>query len=238
MNYDPRYTKVKVPGAKKIWLVLGAFYFVCIIAIVYIWLYYNKNNEETENGLLETKNSTDAVIKDQLDTVSEFGGKKIGELVDHMVKSARPDEETKSDTSSFVKDQLDTVSEFGGKKIGELVDHMVKSARPNDEEKAREEAEAAARRARERKISELKQRKKQVDSKIAAADSRHRMATRTVPITPVFETTDSDSTRRISAQQKALKEKLRSEADEAGQELRKLQIERQHIIHEISKLEK
>ena len=238
MSYDPRYTKVKVPGAKKIWLVLGAFYFVCIIAIVYIWLYYNKNNEETENGLLETKNSTDAVIKDQLDTVSEFGGKKIGELVDHMVKSARPDEETKSDTSSFVKDQLDTVSEFGGKKIGELVDHMVKSARPNDEEKAREEAEAAARRARERRLSELKQRKKQLDSKIAAADSRHRMATRTVPITPVFETTDSDSTRRISAQQRALKEKLRNEADNAGQELRKLQIERQHIIHEISKLEK
>ena len=238
MTYDPRYKKVKMSGAKRLWIVLGAFYFVCIIAIIYIWLYYNKNIVETENDLLETKNSTDAVIKAPLDTVSEFGGKKIGELVDHMVKSARPEEESKTDASSFVKAPLDTVSEFGGKKIGGLVDHMVKSAQPDDEEKAREEAEAAARRARERKLSELKQRKKQLDSKIAAADSRHRMATRTVPMTPVFETTDSDSTRRISAQQMALKEKLRNDADNAGQELRKLQIERQHIIHEISKLEK
>ena len=228
---------MKMSGAKKLWLVLAAFYFVCIIAIVYIWLYYNKNIPKTESDLLETENSADAIIKDQLDTVSEFGEKKIGELVDHMVKSARPEEESKTDASSFVKDQLDTVSEFGGKKIGGLVDHMVKSARPDDEEKAREEAEAAARRARERKLSELKQRKKQLDSKIAAADSRHRTATRTVPMTPVFETTDSDSTRRISAQQMALKEKLRNDADNAGQELRKLQIERQHIIHEISKLE-
>ena len=198
MTYDPRYNKVKTPGAKKLWLILGAFYFVCIVAIVYIWLYYDKNIVETESSLLEKPNNTDTVVNDSLDTVSEFGGKKIGELAEQMVKSARPD----------------------------------------DEEKAREEAEAAARRARERKLSELKQRKKQLDSKIAAADSRHRTATRTVQITPVFETTDSDSTRRISAQQKALKEKLRSDADNAGQELRKLQIERQHIIHEISKLEK
>ena len=198
MTYDPRYKKVKMSGAKKLWLVLAAFYFVCIIAIVYIWLYYNKKILKTESDLLETENSADAVVKEQLDTVSEFGGEKIGELVDHMVKSARPD----------------------------------------DEEKAREEAEAAARRARERKISELKQRKQQLDSKIAAADSRHRAATRTVPMTPVFETTDSDATRRISAQQTALKEKLRSDADNAGHELRKLQIERQHIIHQISKLEK
>ena len=198
MTYDPRSKKVKAPGNKRLWLVLVAFYFVCIIAIVYIWLYYNKNILKTESDLLETENSADAVVKEQLDTVSEFGGEKIGELEDHMVKSARPD----------------------------------------DEEKAREEAEAAARRARERKISELKQRKKQLDSKIAAADSRHRAATRTVPMTPVFETSDSDATRRISAQQTALKEKLRSDADNAGQELRKLQIERQHIIHQISKLEK
>ena len=198
MTYDPRYNKVKKSGTKKLWLILGAFYFVCIVAIVYIWLYYNRNILETGNSLLEDKNSTDAVENDQLDTVSKFGGKKIGELVDHMIKSARPEEE----------------------------------------EKAREEAEAAARRARERKLSELKQRKKQLDSKIDAADSRHRTATRTVPITPVFETSDSESVRRISAQQKALKEKLRIEADNAGKELRKLQLERQHIIHEISKLEK
>ena len=198
MTYDPRYKKMKMSGAKKLWLVLVAFYFVCIIAIVYIWLYYNKNIQKTESDLLETENSADAVIKDQLDTISEFGGKKIGELAEHMVEGARQ----------------------------------------NDEKRIREEAEAAARMARERKLSELKQRKKQLDSKIAAADSRHRAATRTVPMTPVFETTDSDATRRISAQQMALKEKLRSDADNAAQELRKLKIERQHIIHEISKLEK
>ena len=238
MTYDPRYKKMKMSGAKKLWLVLAAFYFVCIIAIVYIWLYYNKNIQKTESDLLETENSADAIIKDQLDTVSEIGGKKIGELVDHMVKSARPEEETKTDTSSFVKAPLVTISEFGGKKIGELAEHMVEGARQNDEKRIREEAEAAARRALERKLSELKQRKKLLDSKIAAADSRHRAATRTVPMTPVFETTDSDATRRISAQQMALKEKLRNDADNAGQELRKLQIERQHIIHEISKLEK
>ena len=225
-------------GASRLWIVLGAFYIVCIIAIVYIWLYYNKNIQKTESDLLETENSADAVIKDQLDTVSEFGGKKIGGLVERMVKSARPGEESQTDTSSFVKAPLDTVSEFGGKKIGELAEHMAKSARQDDEKRIREEAEAAARRARERKLSELKQRKKLLESKIAAADSRHRTATRTVPITPVFETTDSDSTRRISAQQMALKEKLRNDADNAAQELRKLQIERQHIIHEISKLEK
>ena len=204
----------------------------------YIWLYYNKNIPKTESNLLETENSADAIIKDQLDTVSEFGGKKIGEFVDHMVKSARPEDETKTDTSSFVKAPLVTISEFGGKKIGEIAEYMVEGARQNDEKRIREEAEAAARRARERKLSELKQRKKLLDSKIAAADSRHRAATRTVPMTPVFETTDSDATRRISAQQMALKEKLRSDADNAAQELRKLKIERQHIIHEISKLEK
>ena len=198
MSHDPRYTKVKEPGAKILLIILGLFYTGCIIAVVWVWLAHKRDIEEAKKALLETKKQTDSVITKHLDTVSEFGGEKIGELVDHMVKSARPD----------------------------------------DEEKAREEAEAAARRARERKLSELKQRKKQLDSKIAAADSRHRMATRTVPITPVFETTDSDSTRRISAQQRALKEKLRSEADDAGQEMRKLQIERQHIIHEISRLEK
>ncbi|MBR5026588.1 MAG: hypothetical protein IKX48_16115 [Victivallales bacterium] len=238
MSYDPRYKKVKASGAKIPWIVLGIFNVICIIAIVYIWHIYSGKIWETENGLLKSKKSTDAVINDQPDTVGEIGGKTVYKLVDDMIQFARPEEETKPKTSTFVKEQLDTVSEIGGEKIGGLVDHMVKSARPNEEEKAREEAEAAARRARERKLSELKQRKKQLDSKIAAADSRHRMATRTVPITPVFETTDSDSTRRISAQQKALKEKLRSEADEAGQKLRKLQIERQHIIHEISKLEK
>ena len=100
MTYDPRYKKMKMSGAKKLWLVLAAFYFVCIIAIVYIWLYYNKNIPKTESDLLETENSADAVIKDQLDTVSEFGGKKIGELVDHMVKSASPGEESQTDTSS------------------------------------------------------------------------------------------------------------------------------------------
>ena len=238
MTYDPRYKKMKMSGAKKLWLVLVAFYFVCIIAIVYIWLYYNKNIPKTESDLLETENSADAVIKNQLDTVSEIGGKKIGGLVDHMVKSASPGEESQTDTSSFLKAPLDTVSEFGGKKIGELAEHMVEGARQNDEKRIREEAEAAARRVRERKLSELKQRKKLLESKIAAADSRHRTATRTVPMTPVFETTDSDATRRISAQQMALKEKLRSDADNAAQELRKLKIERQHIIHEISKLEK
>ena len=238
MSYDPRYKKVKASGAKIPWIVLGILNVICMIAIVYIWHIYSGKIFEAGNGLLKSKKSTDVVIKDQPDTVGENGGETVYNLVDDMIQFARPEEETKTKTSSFVKDQLDTVSEFGGEKIGELVDHMVKSARPNDEEKAREEAEAAARRARERKLSELKQRKKQLDSKIAAADSRHRMATRTVPFTPVFETTDSDSTRRISAQQRALKEKLRSEADEAGQELRKLQIERQHIIHEISKLEK
>ena len=122
MTYDPRYKKMKMSGAKKLWLVLVAFYFVCIIAIVYIWLYYNKNIQKTESDLLETENSADAIIKDQLDTDSEFGGKKIGELVDHMVKSARPEEESQTDTSSFVKDRLDTVYEFGGKKIGELAE--------------------------------------------------------------------------------------------------------------------
>ena len=238
MTYDPRYKKMKMSGAKKLWLVLAAFYIVCIIAIVYIWLYYNKNIPKTESDLLETENSADAVIKNQLDTVSEIGGKKIGGLVDHMVKSASPGEESQTDTSSFLKAPLDTVSEFGGKKIGELAEHMVEGARQNDEKRIREEAEAAARRVRERKLSELKQRKKLLESKIAAADSRHRTATRTVPMTPVFETTDSDATRRISAQQMALKEKLRSDADNAAQELRKLKIERQHIIHEISKLEK
>lgn len=198
MSYDPRYTKVKIPGAKILLIILCMFYTGCIIAVVWVWLAHKRDIEETEKALLETKKQTDTVLSKHLDTVSEFGGEKIGELVDHMVKSARPD----------------------------------------DEEKACEEAEAAARRARERKISELKQRKKQLDSKIAAADSRHRAATRTVPMTPVFETSDSDATRRISAQQTALKEKLRNDADNAGQELRKLQIERQHIIHQISKLEK
>ena len=198
MTYDPRYKKVKVPGAKILLIILGLFYTGCVIAVIWIWLAHNRNIKETEKALLENKKHTDTVLTKHLDTVSEFGGKKIGELVEHMAKSARPDEE----------------------------------------EKAREEAEAAARRARERRLSELKQRKKQLDAEIAAADSRHRTATRSVPITPVFETTDSDSIRRISAQQKALKEKLRNEADDAGQELRKLQIERQHIIHEINKLEK
>ena len=67
MTYDPRYKKVKMSGAKRLWIVLGAFYFVCIIAIVYIWLYYNKNILETENSLFETKNSTDDVIKETLE---------------------------------------------------------------------------------------------------------------------------------------------------------------------------
>ncbi len=118
MTYDPRYKKVKAPGTKRLWLVLAAFYFVCIIAIVYIWLYYNKNIPKAESDLLENENSADAVIRDQLDTVSEYGGKKIGGLVERMVKSTRPEEESQTDTSSFVKAPLVTISEFGGKKIG------------------------------------------------------------------------------------------------------------------------
>jgi hypothetical protein len=238
MSYELRNKKKKSSRSTILCIILGIAYLVFGIAIVCIWLFYNRTIKDAQDAFLETDESEELVIKDGLDTVSKIGGNAIHEFTESMIKAARPEEESKTEASSFVKDPLDSVSEFGGKKIGELVDHMVKSARPDEEEKAREEAEAAARRARERKLSELKQRKKQLDSKIAAADSRHRTATRTVPMTPVFETTDSDSTRRISAQQKALKEKLRSDADNAGQELRKLQIERQHIIHEISKLEK
>ena len=190
--------KKKVSGATILWIILGVFYCACGITIICIWLTHKRNIKETGKVLLETKKSADAVIKEQLDTVSEIGGKKIGELTEHMVKAARPDEE----------------------------------------DKAREEADAAAREALAKRLSELKHRKNQLDIEISVADSRHREATKTVPVTPAFDISDSDATRHVSAEQRALRAKLRKEADDAGRELRRLKIERQHVLHEIRQLEK
>ena len=88
--------KKKVSGATILWIILGVFYCACGITIICIWLTHKRNIKETGKVLLETKKSADAVIKEQLDTVSEIGGKKIGELTEHMVKAARPDEEDKA----------------------------------------------------------------------------------------------------------------------------------------------
>lgn len=236
MSYELRNKKKKSSRSTILCIILGIAYFVFGIAIVCIWLFYNRTIKEAQNALLETDESEDSVISDCFDTVSKIGGYAIHEITESMIKAARPEEG--KNTNTVTKETLDTVSKIGGNAVHDLVDDTMQLATQDKEANAREEAERAAREAHVRKINDLKRRKKQLDEKISVADSRHRAATRTVPITPAFENTDSDATRQIAAQQSALKARLRKEADNAGRELRKLKIERQRIIHEISKLEK
>ncbi len=146
--------------------------------------------------------------------------------------------ETKNNTEIVVKDKIEEVSKTASKTVNEVTEKAKDILNLDEEAGLKAEAEAEAKAARTEKLTELKRRKDQLDLEIASADSRHRAATRTVPVTPAFDLSDSDSTRHASLEQRTMRERLRKEADEAGHELRKLKIERQRIIHEISRLEK
>ncbi len=146
--------------------------------------------------------------------------------------------DTKNKTEEVVKDTIEDAGKTANKTVKEVTQKTKNILSLDDETRKNAEAISELEAARTEKITELKRRKDRLDLEISSADSRHRAATRTVPITPAFEINDSEATRRISEQQSALRAKLRKEADDAACELRRLNLERQQVLHQIRQLEK